>query len=117
MRRAITGGPRTGKTTSAGSFALHTDDLTGWSQASATASEWFNCPDPDLCVEGVTVARALRKWLRANPTGRPIDELEVRTQAHGSLTPGQAAMTKGHDAILREIQPELERRGVRIVRR
>jgi broad-specificity NMP kinase len=119
VRVAITGGPKTGKTTLAGEAAAHTDDAIAgndWHQASALAAQWFDDPRADLCVEGVAVPRALRKWLAAHPVGKPVDEVVVLTQPHERLTPGQRTMGKGHDTVLREIEPELRRRGVTVRR-
>lgn len=119
MRRAITGGPRTGKTTLAGPAALHTDDLLAgrdWSAQSAEVAHRLDAPG-DLTLEGCTVARGLRKWLAAHPTGKPIDELTILTQSHCPLTQAQVTMAKGITTVLDEITPELERRGVRIIRR
>ena len=119
MRRAITGSPKAGKTTIAGARALHTDDLKdlhSWSAASEVASSWFDMPGSDLCVEGVTVPRALRKWLATHPEGRPIDELLVLGTPHQPLTPGQQAMAKGINTVLKEIEPELIKRGVKVIR-
>src|SRR5882672_11168613 len=115
MRVAITGGPKTGKTTLAGPDAKHTDDLIaakGWSEISSLAALWFNQPDPNLCVEGVAVPRALRKWLQTYPTGKPVDELVILTRTHENLTREQENMGKGHDTVLREISKELKTRGV-----
>lgn len=123
MRVAILGAPKTGKSTYAAKRAAvsggpvrHTDDVIkmGWSEASAHVSEWFDAPGPWI-VEGVAVARALRKWLERNATGRPVDELILTTNppfcAH---SPGQASMAKGIDTVLDEILPALERRGVKV---
>jgi broad-specificity NMP kinase len=75
-RLAITGGPRSGKTTLSGMLAhrreddlvLHTDDLIGeytWSDISAKVVEL--CAESDrFLVEGVRVAHALRKGLRCD---------------------------------------------------
>lgn len=120
MRVAITGGPHTGKTTLAGHAALHTDDLIGsqdWSAASAVVATWFEGQEPELCVEGVAVPRALRKWLATHPEGKPVDEVVVLERPHEPLTPGQQTMAKGAQTVLREIEPELVKRGVRVTRR
>jgi hypothetical protein len=120
MRIAITGGPRTGKTTlaktAAGTITVRsTDDVKGlgWSEASASAATWFDAQG-SICIEGVAVPRALRKWLAAHPTGKPVDEIYVLTVPLAPQTPGQAAMGKGVMTVLAEITPELRRRGVKI---
>lgn len=119
MRIAITGGPKTGKTTRAPATSLHTDDLIGqcgWSEGSAVAATWFDRPDDNLCVEGVAVPRALRKWLAMHPEGKPVEEVIVLETPHVRRTVGQETMAKGLETVLQEITPELRRRGVRVVR-
>lgn len=125
MRIAILGAPKTGKTTYAARRAQEssarmrsTDDVIsmGWSEASAHISSWFDAPG-DWIIEGVAVARALRKWLERNPAGRPVDELILTSnapfQAHSQ---GQASMAKGIITVLNEILPALRARGVKITR-
>lgn len=119
-RIAIVGGPKTGKTTLANQLdvcALHTDDVAhlGWSEASEAASLWFDVPGPKV-VEGVAVARALRKWLSRTEVGRPCDVLIVLSHPFVELTVGQVSMGKGIVTVLKEIEAELVRRGVRIAR-
>ena len=113
-RIVIAGGPRTGKTTLSklvgASTVRHTDDL-GWSEASAEVSTWFDV-DGSWIVEGVAVPRALRKWLAANPDGKPCDVAYWLEEPHERLTPGQASMAKGCAKVWGEILPELEARGV-----
>jgi adenylate kinase family enzyme len=118
MRRVIIGGPRTGKTTLARRLSerpLHTDDhmRMGWSESSQYVADRLNDPTVE-CVEGVTAVRALRKWLKANPEGKPCDEVIHLTEPKEGRTEGQDRMAKATDTIFREIRPELERRGVRI---
>lgn len=124
-RLLITGGPRTGKTTRAsdeararGCIARHTDDLIashGWSEASEEVATWFDAPGPWI-IEGVTVPRALRKWLRAHPEGAPCDRILVLRVPHAFLSPGQAAMAKGVATVWDEVEDELAARGVAIER-
>ena len=114
-RLCIVGGPKVGKTTLAGPEAKHTDDLIplGWSKDSEAAAKWFDEPG-NWTVEGVAVVRALRKWLEANPKGKPCDRVLYLNKPHVNLTPGQAAMTKGHKTVWDEVKPELLKRGVKI---
>lgn len=124
MKIAILGAPKTGKTTLASKMAgdsnsscRSTDEVMnlGWSEASAEVSTWFDqdCP----IIEGVGVARALRKWLERNPTGKPVDKLIVLTnEPFTAHTPGQASMGKGIQTVLAEIEPALKARGVVIER-
>jgi hypothetical protein len=122
-RICIGGGPRTGKTRLAaecearGMTVHHTDALIGsheWSEASAEVARWLDEPGP-FVVEGVAIARALRKWLAAHPEGRPCEVLYWARRPWVEQTPGQAIMAKGCEKVFAEIRPELERRGVRIV--
>lgn len=118
---AIAGGPRTGKTTLAKSMASdmpgecrHTDHVAnmGWSLASMRVSHWFDNPDVSI-VEGVAVPRALRKWLKRNPIGKPCDVLIWLSTPFVKLTPGQVTMGKGCVTVLGGILGELQGRGVR----
>ena len=119
-RILIAGGPRTGKTTLAktlaqelGIPALHADDAIplGWSESSAEVARWIALPGPWI-IEGVSVPRALRKWLDAHPHAR-TDEIHCRwlSTPYGALTDGQRAMSKGVQTVWREILPEVYRRG------
>jgi len=117
-RVVICGGPNSGKTTLANSmnrFVRHTDDLMslGWSPASEAASAWFDAPGLWV-VEGVAAPRALRKWLKRNPEGKPCDEVIYLTAIHGSLSEGQSRMRKGVKTVFLQILPELHSRGVEI---
>lgn len=127
-RIVIIGGPKTGKTTlSLAALVLgqglkpeqvrHTDatkDL-DWSKASEAVVPWFDEPGPWV-IEGVAAVRALRKWLAEHKEGKPCDEVRVLTKPFAELIKGQAAMTKGIATILKEIEPELVKRGVEIER-
>lgn len=118
QRIAIAGAPRSGKTTLARALdpnAKHTDDLSfyQWSTQSYLASQWFS--DPTIyTIEGTTVIRAIRKWLKLNQPGRPCDTL---VYLHIPLTPlnmGQLRMAKATLTILNEIRDELIARGTTI---
>lgn len=123
MRLLITGGPSTGKTTLALELAIkqgvtpqHTDDLIGkldWSAASAEVATWLNAPG-DFIIEGVSLPRALRKWLEANPEGKPADEVIYLTNPRLAQNKGQVSMSKGMQTVWDEIKNELVRRGVGI---
>jgi hypothetical protein len=84
-RIAITGSPKSGKTTYAnrlgarfGVEVVHTDDYIdmGWSEASAHAADVMGKPTT-VITEGVAVPRALRKMLEADPGRKPVDEVVV----------------------------------------
>lgn len=119
-RIAIAGSPRAGKTGMAGEgdHVRHTDDLIplGWSEASQAASEWFS-DERVTTVEGTAVPRALRKWLKANPEGKPCDRVVFLSKPVKQLSRGQSAMAKGCNTVMTEIEPELVRRGVVVERR
>jgi hypothetical protein len=119
LRIVIAGGPRTGKTTLAASLGLpvlHTDDLIplGWVPAGAAVAEWIDQPGPWV-IEGVTAPRALRRWLKRNPSGAPCDLIAFLARPAIPRTRGQEAMAKGCAKIFTEIAPVLAARGVRRV--
>lgn len=119
MKVAIAGGCRCGKTTAAKRWyrgiVRHTDDAArtdDWDSAAATIAGWFD--QPFDCIEGVTVARALRHWLRSHPSGKPCDLLIVLLDPYTPLTPAQQAMNKGIATVLGEIYSTLVDRGVSV---
>ncbi len=123
MRIAIVGGPRTGKTQAARAVALatglplvSTDDFIamGWSQASQHVADMLADGAPRV-VEGVAVARALRKSLRDRPDERLIDRLVILTVPKVEQTDGQRVMASGIDTVLDEILPGLQALGVVVV--
>lgn len=93
-----------------------TDDLKDleWSESSLAASKWFDEPGPWL-FEGVVMPRALRKWLAANPEGRPADLIVFINQPVVERSRGQHVMALGCDTVWREIRPELLKRGQEIL--
>lgn len=124
-RVIIIGGPHVGKTILSRKLrdqcgftnTRHSDDVKHlrWSESSEFASHWFSEPG-DWVIEGVQMARALRKWLRANPD-TPLDaDVVLLDRAYGPLLPGQQAMAKGVATVFKEIQGDLIKRGVRIHR-
>lgn len=120
MKIVILGGPITGKTTLAQQVSVeldiknvyHTDDLKSmeWSAASEAASYWFDRPAPWI-IEGVAVARALRKWLKRNPGKRLDIQIITLQRPYKPLLKGQLAMGRGVATVLREIAVELKQRG------
>ncbi len=121
-RVLIAGGPRVGKSTLSelaaqrlGTKPLHTDDTIelGWSNASAVVATWFDKPGPWV-IEGVALPRALRKWLAANPEGRPCDVVFWSNDNKVDRNSGQEAMAKGCDTVWVQVRPLLRERGVTI---
>lgn len=131
-RIVILGGPRTGKTTLANELQMrppevgsdrptirHTDDLItthDWSQAShAVANFWLPLPGPWI-IEGVALARALRKWREAHPgEPPPVDRVIRLTEPFVIHTlPGQMAMAKGEETVWREIEDWILESGVQV---
>lgn len=86
----------------------------GWSESSLEVARWLDSEGP-LLIEGVAVMRALRKWMKKNASGKPIDKLVLLTNppfaAHSS---GQASMAKGIETVTDEILGDLVARGVRV---
>ncbi len=122
MKLLITGGPNTGKTTYANTFreqhpVFHADDLAhlGWSESSEALSQWFD-REGDWVIEGVSVPRALRKWLMRNADNslKPCDVVHWCTVPKAEVTKGQRSMLKGLQTVWNEIVWELTRRGVEI---
>lgn len=119
---AIAGVPRAGKTTRGKSIALGIGELRStdalmeigdWSKESEVAAQMFN-EDASFVMEGMVVPRALRKWLAANPEGRPVDEVIWMGKPQVETSKGQNAMGKGAETVMREILPELRKRGVNV---
>lgn len=121
-RILIAGGPKVGKTTLAaelekqlGLVARHTDDLIGaldWSAASLEVSNWIDAEGAWI-IEGVSVPRALRKWLERSG-GKPADEVYWSMVPKVELTKGQETMAKGCETVWGPVREELVRRGVSI---
>ena len=120
MRIAITGCPRAGKTTYADTLdaeVKHTDDLIerGWAEARDGVAEWFDDSDVEV-IEGVTVVRALRKWLDQNigSDNKPVDKIIYLRAPFEKLSMEQERMRKGLDTMWFKIKPILLDRGVLI---
>jgi hypothetical protein len=125
---AVTGPPRSGKTTYATSnwFAvIHTDDylrlpvseqatmLAGILEAQRARGE-----GTILCIEGTLVPRMLRKWLdfhAGEPTLKPLERLIVLKSGHFPTTERQDALWKGVASIIEQITPQLRQRGVEVI--
>lgn len=137
QRVCVTGGPKAGKTTYADKRAEHylrthgvpiavrrTNAIVGafgtdresWSKESAAVAEWFDEPGPWL-IEGVTVARALRKWLKANPEGKPCDVVVWLEYPMVERSKGQETMAKATATVFLEVVAELQKRGVQVMTR
>ena len=123
-RIVIVGGPKCGKTTTAelmckatpGCEHRCTDSVMqlGWSESSAEVATWFGRPGVWV-IEGVATARALRKWLaEAPPDALPCDAILVMEHPVAPREQGQRSMAKGVMTVWRQIELELEIRGVEI---
>lgn len=118
----VVGGPRRGKSTLSQKLARdgrtyhHGEELLGldWSAGSEKASRWFDEEGPWIC-ENVATARALRKWLARNPTGTPADLIVVLRLPVDDRVKGQDVMAAGVETVWRQVEPELRRRGVKIL--
>lgn len=123
-RIVIIGWPRAGKSTLAATLSLKhlctdpqsvcpkgvqgvPDDLS-WSEASRfVADSWLG--RPGTVIEGVGAARALRKWIKANPGRKPpVDKVIVLKTQYGRPTNEQTIMGRGVDTVLKEITPMIQ---------
>lgn len=78
------------------------------------ATYWMRRPGPWV-LEGHVMARALRRWLEQNRSGKPCDKIIVLARpAFVPELPGQASMHKGVMKVWREIETQLALRGMRI---
>lgn len=121
-RVAITGAPGAGKTHRAALVAAKlkvtptaTDEFGDlpWSEQSERTAGLLGGGGPWV-IEGTTVARGLRKWLRANPEGKPCDVVVYMPRAREPQQGGRASMSKAVDTVMQEILHELRERGVEI---
>jgi hypothetical protein len=99
-RIAITGGPRTGKTTLSrwcSRLVFHTDDYKHieWSKASQKIADDVNAAYDSLLVEGVRVPHALRK-------GMKVDAVIVLEGELTELTPKQKSMAKATETVFED---------------
>ncbi len=123
-RIAIVGVPGSGKTTYATKLSvqyalpvMHTDDLRGdsWSLQGTHTAQLLNQPGGWI-IEGVTVARGLRKWLKANPApNKPVETAVIMRTPYSQQSKGRARLGKGVLTVLEEILPDLRRRGVKLI--
>lgn len=119
MKIAITGSPKSGKTTYTKKLSSenikHTDDLIylGWSRASEAVSYWFDDNGVDI-VEGVAIPRALRTWLERNKynTKKPVEKILYFHDPFIKLSSGQKSMSKANLTVWNKIKSELKRRRV-----
>ncbi len=127
QRLVIAGVPKAGKTTlgqtlrdlngKGGSFLRHTDDLIethSWSAVSAEVAIWFDEPGPWI-IEGVATVRALRKWMKREPEGKPCDAVMWMPTPLEVLEGRVLGLAKGCGTVWEEILPELVSRGVQIL--
>ena len=125
MKICIAGGPQVGKTTLGERLAEEVDaafystdaTLLGyeWAEQSDFVVSWMMTFRPPWVIEGVPVIRALRKWLKNHPEGKPCDTLYWRFAARTERSRGQESLAKGCQKIYDEIAPELTKRGVSLV--
>lgn len=118
--KLIAGGPQTGKTTSAGADARHTDDLgtdrPRFVQRVHQIAGWI--PSATGTIEGATIPHALRHVMRENQSLRLDDvEIEFLKAPKAPTSKGQDTMAKGIQTVWNEIKPELVRRGAKVTER
>lgn len=122
-RILITGRPRTGKTTLAieigktlGHRVRHADDINrshSWSEQSLEVAAWMEDREQPWVIEGVTVVRALRKWLERTEE-KPADLVYWGSTPYVPLDRGQQKLGEGCLTIWGQIHDRLLARGVQI---
>lgn len=88
-----------------------TDELVGvlpWSEDSAEVARWLEEPGPWV-IWGSIVPRAIRKWMRAHPTGLPAGRIIWVRPTVDELSP----LAKGVATVWNEVLPQLIERGLR----
>lgn len=131
MKVAVFGGPRTGKSTFASKLARELDlPLVSTGKKAVVATDafigvpWADVPDrvrvvlaplESWILEGCNAGRVIRRWLEMDPELK-LDRVYWLERAWVPRNKGQEAMAKGCRTIFLSILPELERRGVPIVR-
>lgn len=123
QRIAFAGWPKCGKSFSAkrlsetlGFPAMHADEVCRdmeWSLASDEVATWFGRPAPFI-IEGISVPRALRKWLTLNREGSPADTIFYSQAPFATLSNRQIGAGRGCDTVWREIRLVLIERGVEL---
>lgn len=122
-RILIAGRPRTGKTTLAiqigetlGHRVRHADDLNKthpWSEQSLEVAAWMEDRSQPWVIEGVTVVRAIRKWLERTEE-KPADLVYWGSEPYIPLDAGQQKLGQGCLTIWNQIYARLIARGVQI---
>ena len=82
--------------------------LMPWSDASAYVAERWLTMDGPWCCEGVVMARAVRKLIKAG-LGDVLKGVEIMYLDHPyqTLTPGQASMAKAVATVWSEVEQNL----------
>lgn len=84
----------------------------GWSESSLYVAEnWLSRPGP-WCCEGVSMARALRKFININTNfAETLDDAIIIyiASACSTVTPKQESMAKGVESVWREIFTDFKR--------
>lgn len=96
---------------------LHTDTLKDthkWGDDSLEVSHWFDAPGPWI-IEGVTAVRALRKWMKNHPEGKPCDAVLWMGEPVVPIEGRVLGLAKGCRTVWNGIEAELVERGVEIL--
>lgn len=122
-RILIAGRPRTGKTTLAleigktfGHRIRHADDINkthSWSEQSLEVAAWMEERTQPWVIEGVTVVRAIRKWLDRT-SEKPADIVYWGSTPYVPLDPGQQKLGQGCLTIWGQVYERLLACGVDI---
>ena len=121
FRIGITGPPESGKSTLGETIGLrvqNTDNLLhlGWDAGIDEGVAWLSDPNLEV-IEGAMLPYSLRRWLRANKTGAPLDRAIFLGGKFRKLSALQEGFGKAVRTVWEDIVPELEKRGVSIVDR
>ncbi len=118
-RVVVTGVPRSGKSRLARELdpdAFGTDEFWHLGMQKSDQSQAIReaLDDGGPVMEGVMVVYGLRRWLRDNPTGAPVEKVVWLDTPLERYSPGQERMAEQLRKAWGDVREELKSRGVEV---